>query len=115
MDGDLFRSIAENIGDGLFVVDREGTVAYANSSAEHLLGESVMGAKVDTLVGELLRPDDSRPFAHDELPPIRAALGERVRPTDVVLRSSRVRLCLTPGRSSTATAGCRAASPPFAT
>jgi two-component system cell cycle sensor histidine kinase/response regulator CckA len=95
MDDDLFRAIAENIGDGLFVVAHDKTVVYANQAAERIFGESIMGAKVDTLVGEILHPDDGRPFAHDDLPPVRASLGERVRPTDVLLRASRARLCLT--------------------
>jgi PAS domain S-box-containing protein len=94
MDGALFRAIAENIGDGLFVVGRDGTVVYANAAAERLFGSSVMGARVDAFVGELLHPTTSQPFAHDDLPPIRAALGERVRPTDVILRPTRTRISL---------------------
>src|SRR5258707_15006453 len=95
MDGDFFRAVVASLGEGVLVVDSEGTVVHANPAADAIVGRALSGTSLRSLVGELLHADVLTPYAYAELPPVRAMVGEEHALADVVMRESRVRLSVT--------------------
>jgi two-component system cell cycle sensor histidine kinase/response regulator CckA len=95
MDGDFFGAVVASLGDGVLVVNSDGTIVHANPAALAVLGLPVVGSSLRGLVGELLHADGTTPYVYDELPPVRAARGEENVLADVVTRESRARLSIT--------------------
>ncbi|HEX7669161.1 MAG TPA: PAS domain-containing protein [Polyangiaceae bacterium] len=94
MDGDFFGAVVASLGDGVLVVNGEGTIIHANPAAEAALGLPVVGRSLEALLVELQRPDGAEavPCTYDELPPVRAARGEESVVADVLIRKSGARL-----------------------
>jgi diguanylate cyclase (GGDEF)-like protein/PAS domain S-box-containing protein len=83
------QAVTECIGDGLFTLDVDGRLTYANRSAEAMLGwpdGELLGQAIGDAI-YALRPDGSaRPFAHSQIAP---ALSQEttVRVEDDVFRT----------------------------
>ena len=90
-------AIFDSVADGVTVMDRTGTIRYANDAGAHLMGyesaEKVTGRSSADLVGrfEILDPE-GQPFPVEQLPSRRAFAGEaapeavvRFRPAGTLL------------------------------
>lgn len=84
---DLFRSVANGVGEGLVVVDRRGKVLAFNPAAERILGVPAEFVRDGTRVlHEFLFLPDGRPYPPLELPLARSLRGESVGDAELVVR-----------------------------
>jgi PAS domain S-box-containing protein len=77
----LLPEIFDNVADGVTVLDRTGTLRYANAAAARLMGfgssAEIVGRSSEALVGRFeLLADDGRPLDPAVLPTRRAYAGE---------------------------------------
>ncbi len=82
------EAILGQIADGIVIADASGTTIFANAVAQRLLGPSVVGirpaAQAEAFSAFRL---DGEPFPSDELPLVRASVGnETIVNQDVVIR-----------------------------
>ena len=85
---DLNRLILESSPVGMTFVDRSGSVVYANSKAEEILGldrDAIASRRYDDPQWQITRCDGS-PMPTDELPFERAVRGEPVRGVEHAIR-----------------------------
>jgi PAS domain S-box-containing protein len=83
-----FRTLLEQLADGVVVVDASGTVERFNHAAADLLGAELEGTHIASWAGrfDLLTPE-GRPFPAGDFPLQRALRGERIRRADFGVRS----------------------------
>ncbi|MGH7718460.1 MAG: PAS domain-containing sensor histidine kinase, partial [Gemmatimonadaceae bacterium] len=85
-----FRTLIDQMADGVVLVDAEGMVERINRAAEELLGPGIADLPLDHWPLKLnLAGADGRPLTVADLPLRRALRGERVRRADFVARTPR--------------------------
>jgi PAS domain S-box-containing protein len=83
-----FRTLIDQMADGVVLVDAEGTVERINRAAEELLGADVASIPVSEWATQLnLFSVEGRAMPSTELPLRRAMDGENVRRVDFLIRS----------------------------
>jgi PAS domain S-box-containing protein len=102
MEAEWWKAVLLCMGDGVVVVDRDGTVLFGNAAAEAILRAKLQATSLASWVGRVFRADGTTPYAYDELPPVRAARGEIEPPSDIVVRwaSARVNVTSRPFRDA---------------
>jgi len=83
------RAVLDNMPDAVLVSDMEGRITVANEASAKLLGSPGLTEGHDSLVilleGLRVRHLNNEPFAHEELPLVRALAGEVVPIQDEVI------------------------------
>ena len=83
-----FRTLVDQMADGVVLVDAEGTVERFNRAAGELLGSEVASLPLEEWPAHLnLYSVEGRPLSAAELPLRRAMKGEQVRRADFLIRS----------------------------
>jgi PAS domain S-box-containing protein len=83
-----FRTLLDQMADGVVVVDASARVERINAAAEELLGDELASLPVDDWSRHYnLTTPEGRAIAAAELPLGRALRGERIRRVDFVVRS----------------------------
>ena len=88
----LLPEIFDSVADGVTVLDRSGTLRYANASAARLMGfgspAEIVGRSSEAVVGHFeLLGDDGRPLDPAVLPTRRAYAGEEAPEATIRFRS----------------------------
>jgi PAS domain S-box-containing protein len=83
-----FRTLIDQMADGVVLMDSEGHVERINEAAKELLGEEVASLPLEDWPARLnLYSAEGRPLTLQELPLWRAIRGEQVRRADFLMRS----------------------------
>lgn len=88
---DLLKSIVNDFGDGLVVVDRSGKFVIFNPMAESILGVGPIEGPVEEWPARfgVFRPDATTPLPAEEIPLVRALRGESSDDVDLFIRNPR--------------------------
>src|SRR5690606_13808068 len=79
-----FRTLVDQMADGVVLVDPEGKVERFNRAAGELLGSGVASLPLEECTAHLnLYSVEARPLSAAEVQVRRAMMGEHVRPADV--------------------------------
>src|SRR5262249_11351939 len=83
-----FRSVLENINEGVIVVDEKGEVILLNPAVKHLLGPISLGDGLDEWPRShhAYLPDMVTPYPSADLPLGRALRGEEVTDAEVFIQ-----------------------------
>lgn len=84
----VLQSILDSIGDGVIVVDADGTVLHCNPAARRLFANTLNAESLDldTMASYFYLPDTVTPCSRDATPLAQAMRGEASDGTEIVVR-----------------------------